>query len=151
MTFRRFVVSLASVCAFLACADQAAIVALNVAAEADVPVVDQLHVTITQGSHKFVYDFEPPIGPGEGDAGPSIQRSFFERITLPRDFDGRDARVLVEALQAGAVPFTPPLTSETTVRIEADGAVAAYVTLAFPPLAPLDPSGDAGASGEGGG
>jgi len=150
MTFRRFAVSLAAVCALLACADQAAIVALNVTADADVPVVAELHVAIMQGSHKFVYDFTPPIQAGDGDAGPTIAHSFFERITLPLDFDDQDARIFVEALQAGAVPFTPPLTSETTVRIEADGAVAAYVTLSFPPPPP-DPNGDAGAGGEGGG
>lgn len=150
MTFRRLAVSLASVCALLACADQAAVVALNVTAAADVPVVAQLHVTITQGSRQFVYDFAPPIEAGEGDAGPSIQHSFFERITLPKDFDDQAARVLVEALQAGAVPFSPPLSSETSVRIAADGAVAAYVTLAFPPLPPPAPSGDAGAAGESG-
>ena len=151
MTFRRFAVSLASVCALVACADEAAIVALNVTADADLPVVAQLHVTITQGARKFVYDFTPPIQAAEGDAGPTIQHSFFERITLPGDFDARAARVLVEALQAGAIPFTPPLTSETTIRIEADGAVAAYVTLAFPLPPPPDLTGDAGAGSEGGG
>jgi len=151
MTFRRFAVSLASVCALVACADEAAIVALNVTADADVPVVAELHVTITQGSRKFVYDFTPPIQAGEGDAAPSIQHSFFERITLPGNFDARDARVFVEALQAGAVPFAPPVSSETTVRIEADGAVAAYVTLAFPLPPPPDLVGDAGAGGESGG
>jgi len=146
MTFRRFAVSLVAVCALLACSDEASVVALNVTAGADVPVVDQLHVTITQSSRKFVYDFAPPTEPGMGDAGPSIQDSFFQRITLPAEFDDEDALIHVEALQAGAVPFTPPLSSETTVRIEEGGAVAAYVTLAFP-APPPSPNGDAGAGG----
>jgi hypothetical protein len=150
MTFRRLAVSLVSVCALLACSDGAAVVALNVTAGADVPVVDQLHVTVTQGSRKFVYDFTPPIEAAKGDAGPSIQNSFFERITLPESFDNEDARVQVDALRAGALPFEPPLTSETTVRIEEHGAVAAYVTLALPPVPPPDLGGDAGAGGEGG-
>jgi len=146
MTFRRLVVSLVAVCALLACSDESSVVALNVTAGADVPVVAQLHVTITQSSRKFVYDFAPPTEPGMGDAGPSIQDSFFQRINLPEDFEAEDALVHVDALQAGAVPFTPPLSSETTVRIEEDGAVAAYVTLAFPEPPP-SPSGDAGAGG----
>lgn len=146
MTFRRLVVSLVAVSALLACSDEASVIALNVTAGADVPVVAQLHVTITQSSRKFVYDFAPPTEPGMGDAGPSIQDSFFQRITLPEDFDDEDALVHVEALQAGAVPFSPPLSSETTVRIEEDGAVAAYVTLAFP-APPPSPSGEAGAGG----
>jgi len=148
MTFRRFAVSLVSVCALLACSDEAAVVALNVTASDDVPVVAQLHVTITQGAHKFVYDFEPPTEPGKDDAGPSIQNSFFERITLPDDFEDEDAKVHVEALQAGSVPFIPPLSGETSVRIEDDGAVAAYVTLAFPPAPP--PTGGGGEAGEAG-
>lgn len=147
MTFRRFAVSLVSVCALLACSDEAAVVALNVTASDDVPVVAQLHVTITQGSRKFVHDFAPPTEPGMKDAGPSIQNSFFERITLPDDFDDEDAKIHVEALQAGSVPFTPPLSSETTVRIEEDGAVAAYVTLAFPPSPPASGANEAGAGG----
>jgi hypothetical protein len=149
MTFRRFVVSLISVCALLACSDDDAVVALNVTAGDDVPVVDQLHVTITQGSRKFVYDFAPPTEPGMGDAGPSIKNSFFERITLPDDFEDENALVHVEARHTGGAPFVPPLTSETTVGIVEDGAVAAYVTLAFP-VPPPDQGGEAGAGGEGG-
>src|SRR4051812_16334217 len=110
MTIRRFAVSLVSVCALLACSDEDSVVALNVTAGPEVPVVAQIHVTITQGSHKFVYDFTPPIEPAKGDAGPSIENSFFERITLPGEFEDEQARVQVDALQAGAVPFTPPLT-----------------------------------------
>ncbi|HKO46664.1 MAG TPA: hypothetical protein VJV79_03025 [Polyangiaceae bacterium] len=151
MTFRRFAVSLVSVCALLACADEASVVALNVTAGADVPVVDRLHVTITQGSRKFVYDFTPPTEAAMGDAGPSIQNSFFERITLPESFEDQDAQVLVEALQAGNVPFDPPLTDETTVRVEEDGAVAAYVKLELPAVVtPPVMTGDGGAAGAGG-
>jgi len=149
MTFRRFVVSLVSVCALLACSDDETVVALNVTAGADVPVVDQLHVTITQGSRKFVHDFTPPVEPAMGDAGPSIQNSFFERITLPDDFEDGDAVVKVEAQHTGGAPVVPALTNETTVGIVEDGAVAAYVTLEYP-APPPDHGGDAGAGGEGG-
>jgi len=150
MTFRRFAVSLVSVCSLFACSNEDAVVALNVTAGDDIPVVDQLHVTITQGSRKFVYDFTPPIDPAMGDAGPSIQNSFFERITLPDTFDDESALVHVEALRAGGMPFSPPLASETTVGIEEHGAVAAYVTLAYPAPLPGPDQGEAGAGGEGG-
>jgi len=146
MTSRRLAVSLIAVSALLACSVDASVVALNVSSGADVPVVDRLHVTITQGSRSFVYDFTPPSEAGMGDAGPSIRDSFFQRITLPEDFDDRDASIHVEALQVGALPFTPPLASETSVRIEEDGAVAAYVTLAFPAALP-PAAADAGAGG----
>jgi len=151
MTFRRFAVSLVSVCALLACSDESSVVALNVTTAPDVPVVAQLHVTITQGSRQFIYDFAPPIEAAMGDAGPSIQDSFFQRITLPEEFDDQDALVHVDALQAGGVPFTPALSSETTVRLEEHGAVAAYVTLAFPGKLPAPNSGgEAGAGGAAG-
>lgn len=151
MTFRRFAVSLLSVCALLvACSDDDAIVALNVTAGADVPVVDQLHVTITQGSRKFVYDFKPPVEEGAEGAEPSIQNSFFERITLPDEFDDEDALVQVEARMAGGAPFEPALTDETTVRIEESGVVAAYVKLEFPMPEPEPEPGAAGAGGAGG-
>ena len=149
MTFRRFAVSLGSVCALFACSNADPIVALNVSAGADVPVVDQLHVTFTQGSRRFVYDFTPPSDAAMGDAGPSIQDSFFERITLPSSFEDQDALIHVEALKTGRVPFDPALTDETTVHIEADGVVAAFVKLEFP-TAPPATGGDAGAGGEGG-
>jgi hypothetical protein len=151
MTFRRLAVSLVSVCALLACSDEDAVVALNVTAADNVPVVAQLHVTITQGSHRLVHDFTPPVESGEAGAAPTIKNSFFERITLSDDFDDENAQVVVEALQAGAVPFQPALTSETTVPIEEDGAVAAYVTLAFPPpLTEPDAGAQAGAGGDAG-
>lgn len=149
MTYRRFAVSLGSVCALFACSNADPIVALNVSAGADVPVVDQLHVTFSQDSREFVYDFTPPTEAGMGDAGPSIQNSFFERITLPSSFEDRNALIHVEALKAGREPFSPALSSETIVHIEKDGVVAAFVTLEFP-AAPPTTGGDAGASGEGG-
>jgi hypothetical protein len=153
MTFRRFAVSLFSVCSLLACSDDDSIVALNVTAGADVPVVAQLHVTITQGSRKLVYDFKPPVEPAMGEGAPSIKDSFFERITLPDDFEDQDALVEVEALQGDRAPFDPPLTDETTVRIEENGVVAAYVKLELPKMDPEpEPGagGAAGASGDGG-
>jgi len=150
MTFRRFAVSLFSVCSLLACSDDDSIVALNVTAGADVPVVDQLHVTITQGSRKLVYDFKPPVDEATDDAKASIKDSFFERITLPDDFEDRDALVQVEALQAGRTPFDPPLTDETTVHIEENGVVAAYVKLELPMMEPEPEPGAGGAAGAAG-
>lgn len=151
MTFRRFAVSLVSVCVLLGCSEEDSVVALNITADDHVPVVAQLHVTITQSSRKFVHDFVPPTEPGMGDAGPSIQNSFFERITLPDDFVDGDASLHVEALEAGGVPFSPPITSDSTVGIVEGGAVAAYASLTFPaPPAPLPEPGEGGAGGEGG-
>jgi len=97
MPFRRLAVSLVCACSLFACSDDDTIVALNVTAGADVPVVDQLHVTITQGSRKFVYDFKPPIDEATEDAPASIKDVFFERITLPDDFVDEDAVIQVEA------------------------------------------------------
>jgi hypothetical protein len=149
MTFRRFAVSLLSVCSLFACSDDDTIVALNVTAGADVPVVDQLHVTITQGSRKFVYDFKPPIDAATDDAEASIKDSFFERITLPDSFADQDALVQVEALKAGGASFDPTLTDETTVHIEENGVVAAYVKLELPVTVPPE-TGAGGAGGAGG-
>jgi hypothetical protein len=149
MTFRRLAVSLLSVCALFACSDDDAIVALNVSASTNVPVVDQIHVTITQGSRKLVYNFKPPVEEAKDDGEPSIQDSFFERITLPDGFVDENALVQVEALHAGGVPFDPPLTDETTVRIEEDGVVAAYVKLEIPMPEP-EPEPEPGAGGQGG-
>jgi len=157
MPLRRLAVSLVCACSLLACSDDDTIIALNVSAAADVPVIDQLHVTITQGSRKFVYDFKPPVEAAKDDAEASIQDTFFERITLPDSFDNEDASVQVEARKASGAPFEPALADETTVRIEENGVVAAYVKLALP-MTPPQPaeggaggaSGEAGASNEGG-
>ena len=148
MTFRRLVVSLGSVCALSACSNADPVVALNVTAGADVPVVDQIHVTVSQDAREFVYDFAPPTEAGMGDAGPSIQDSFFQRFTLPSSFEDQNALIRVEALKTGRVAFDPPLKSETQVHIEKDGVVAAFVTLEFPAAPPV--TGEAGAGGEGG-
>jgi hypothetical protein len=151
MTFRRFAVSLLSVCSLFACSDDDAVVALNVTAGADVPVVDQLHVTITQGSRKFVYDFKPPVQAATEETEASIQDTFFERITLPESFEDQNALIQVEARQSGGAPFDPPLTDETTVRIEENGVVAAYVKLELPmPEPEPEPSGEGGAGGAAG-
>lgn len=150
MNFRRLGVSLVSVCALAACSNEDPIVSLNVTAGDDVPVVDKLHVKITDGSHEFVYDFAPPLDDAMGDAGPSIRNSFFERISLPKSFEDRDALIHVDALRAGGTAFSPPLSDETTVHIEEDGVVAAYVKLAFPTPPPTDGGGEAGAAGAAG-
>ena len=134
MTFRRVIVSLAAVWALSACSNDDTIVALNVSATDAVPVVDQLHVTFTQGSRRHVYDFAPPTETPGGDDPPpaSIQNSFFERITLPDGWDEKSTLITVEAQQADGSPFDPPLGDETTVTMEANGVVAAYIRLDIP-------------------
>jgi hypothetical protein len=150
MTFRRVVVSLAAVWALSACSSGDTIVALNVTATDAVPVVEQLHVTITQGSRRHVQKFAPPTETPEGDDAPppSIKNSFFERITLPEGWSEERTVIRVEAQQADGSPFDPPLSDETTVTLEPDGAVAAYIELDIPTEMP---SGEGGAGGAGAG
>jgi hypothetical protein len=147
MTFRRVLVSLAAVWALSACSDGDTIVALNVTATDAVPVVEQLHVTITQGSRRHVQDFAPPIETptGEDAPPPSIKNSFFERITLPDGWAEEPALIRVEAQQADGSPLEPPLSDETTVTVQPDGAVAAYIELDIPAEVP---TGEGGAGGE---
>ena len=149
MTFRRVVVSLAAVWALSACSSGDTIVALNVTATDAVPVVEQLHVTITQGSRRHVRDFAPPIETPTGDDAPppSIKNSFFERITLPDGWTEAPALIRVEAQQADGSPLEPPLSDETTVTLRPDGVVAAYIDLDIPAEMP---SGEGGAGGAGG-
>lgn len=150
MTFRRVVVSLAAVWALSACSDGDTIVALNVTATDAVPVVEQLHVTITQGSRRHVQNFAPPTETptGEDAPPPSIKNSFFERITLPEGWSEEPTRIKVEAQQADGSPLEPPLSDETTVTLEPDGVVAAYIELDIPQEMP---GGEGGAGGAGAG
>jgi uncharacterized membrane protein YgcG len=149
MTFRRVIVSLAAVWVLSACSNGDTIVALNVSATDAVPVVDQLHVTVTQGSRRHVRDFAPPTETPDGDDAPppSIKNSFFERITLPEGWAEESTLITVEAVQADGSPFDPPLSDETTVTVEPNGVVAAYIQLDIPAQ---PPSGEGGAGGEGG-
>src|SRR5690349_24111793 len=98
MTFRHVIVSLATVSGLAVCSGGDTIVSLNVSATDAVPVVDELRVTITQGSREHVARFAPPIETPTGDAPPppSIKNTFFERITLPDDWDEADATLEVE-------------------------------------------------------
>lgn len=148
MTFRRLGVSLLSVCALVACTSDDTVVALNVTSGDEIPVVDILHVTVTQGTRRYVHDFAPPIETptGENAAPPSIRNQFFERMTLPDSFEGA-AVLRVEAQHLGGVAFVPPLSDETTITIEPNEVVAAYVKLGVP-MTPVDPAmGAAGAAG----
>jgi hypothetical protein len=148
MTLRHVFVSLAVTC-LAACSSDDTIVSLNVTATDRVPVVERMQVTIKQGSRSFVYDFKPPNDISTAPEGvSSVQNSFFERITLPGDWDEAEARISVEAFQEEGDSFAPPLTDDTAVTIVPEGAVAAYVQLDIP-AEPPPPEG--GAGGEGGG
>src|SRR5687767_7329374 len=125
MTIRHVIVSLAAVSGLAACSSGDTIVSLNVSATDAVPVVDELRVTITQGSREHVTRFAPPqdTPTGENPPPPSIKNTFFERITLPGDWDEADATVEVEASNENGAPFVPALTDETTVKIRPEGVV----------------------------
>ena len=147
MTFRHVLVSLAVTC-LCACSSDDTIVSLNVTATDRVPAVEHLQVTFKQGSHTYAYAFAPPEETSaEPDSVKSIKNSFFQRITLPGDWDEANATVSVEALQEGDAKFAPPLVDETQVTIRPNGVVAAFVKLDIPE-APPPPMG--GAGGEGG-
>lgn len=149
MTFRRVIVSLAAVSGLAACSGGDTIVSLNVSATDAVPVVDELRVTITQGSREHVARFAPPIEKPTGDDAPppSIKNSFFERITLPGDWEKAEATLEVVASDEDGDAFVPALGDETTITIRPEGVVAAYVTLDIPPPSEGGAGGDDGAGG----
>jgi hypothetical protein len=151
MTFRRVLVSLAAVCALSACSNGDTIVALNVTATDAVPMVEQLHVTITQGSRRHVQDFAPPTETptGEDAPPPSIKNSFFQRLTLPDGWAEEPALIKVEAQHSDGSPFEPPLSDETTVTLRPEGVVAAYIELNIPAEEPSNAGGAGGAGGAG--
>jgi hypothetical protein len=148
MTLRHVFVSLAVTC-LAACSSDDTIVSLNVTATDRVPVVETMKVTFKQGSRSYVYDFKPPTETSAApDSVSSVKNSFFERITLPGDWDEAEATVAVEAFKVGGGSFSPALTDDTTVVIQPDGAAAAYVELDIPEAPP--PPAEGGAGGEGG-
>jgi hypothetical protein len=152
MTFRHVLVSLAVTC-LCACSSDDTIVSLNVTATDRVPAVEHLQVTVKQGSHTYAYAFAPPEETSaEPDSVKSIKNSFFQRITLPGDWDESKATVSVEALQEGDAKFTPPLVDETQVTIRPNGVVAAFVKLDIPEEPPpMGGAGGDGGAGAGGG
>lgn len=154
MTFRHVCVSLAALTFAAACSSDDTIVTLNVTATDRVPAVERLEVTFTQGSRKLVREFEPPSetsSPPEGEEPvTSIKNSFFERLTLPDDWENAEATLAIEAFQEGGEPFSPPLVDETTFTVHPNAVVAAYVELDIPEEPP-PMTGEGGAGGEGGG
>jgi hypothetical protein len=112
-------------------------------------MVEQLHVTFTQGSRRHVQNFAPPSETPTGDDAPppSIKNSFFERITLPEGWAEEPTLIKVEAQHADGSPLEPPLSDETTVTLEPEGVVAAYIQLDIPAEMP---GGEGGAGGGGG-
>jgi uncharacterized membrane protein YgcG len=155
MTFRHVCVSLAALTFAAACSSDDTIVSLNVTATDRVPAVERLEVTFTQGSRKLVREFEPPSeksSPPEGEEPvTSIKNSFFERLTLPDDWENAEATLAIEAFQEGGEPFSPPLVDETTFTVHPNAVVAVYVELDIPEEPPPPMSGEGGAGGEGGG
>lgn len=145
MTFRHVIVSLAAVSGLAACSSGDTIVSLNVSATDAVPVVDELRVTITQGSREHVARFAPPQDKptGENAPPPSIKNTFFERIKLPDDWEEADATVEVEGTDENGAP----LADETTVKIRPEGVVVAYVQF---DIAAAGTGGTGGAGGAGG-
>jgi hypothetical protein len=158
MTFRHVWVSLAALTFVAACSSDDTVVSLNVSATDRVPAVERLQVTFTQGSRKLVREFEPPSeesNPPEGEEPvTSIKNRFFERITLPEDWEEAEAKLVVQAFQEGGEPFDPPLVDETTFTVLPNEVVAAYVDLDIPeeppPMGGEGGAGGAGAGGAGG-
>jgi hypothetical protein len=145
MTLRHVFVSLSVAC-LAACSSGDTIVSLNVTATDRVPVVERIQVTFKQGSHSYVHDFAPPKETS-GDDVESIKNGFYQRITLPGDWDEATAKISIEAFQDGGGSFTPALTDETTVTLEPEGVVAAYVELDIPEPPPVGGAGGEGAGG----
>jgi len=150
MTFRHVLVSLAVTC-LCACSSDDTVVSLNVSATDRVPVVERMQVTFKQGSHSYAYEFAPPTETSaDPDAPKSIKNSFFQRISLPGDWDESDALVSVEAFQTGGSAFEPPLGDETHVTLRPEGAVAAFVKLDIPEPPMGGAPSDGGAPNDGG-
>lgn len=144
MSLRHVLVSLSVAC-LAACSSSDTIVSLNVTATDRVPVVERIHVTFKQGSRSYSHDFTPPKETS-ADKVESIKNKFFERITLPGDWDEASAKISVEAFQKGGAAFDPALSAETTVTIEPEGVAAAFVNFDIP-----EPPPEGGAGGEGAG
>jgi len=148
MTFRHVLVSLAVTC-LCACSSDDTIVSLNVNASDRVPVVDHLQVSVKQDSHSFSYEFAPPTETSM-EGAKSIKNSFFQRITLPGDWNEADALVTVEAFQENGDAFDPRLVSETQITLRPNGTVAAYAKFDIKEQPPMNEGGAGGASAEGG-
>jgi len=111
--------------AAIGCAADDTVVALTIVSGDDVGAVASLHVTVRQeGGRELVTDLDAQSE--MTDAGRVILRSYFERITLPGDWERATARIEVEAQdEDGAALFN----ADTTARIRPEGAVAATVML----------------------
>jgi hypothetical protein len=155
MTFRHVWVSLAALTFVAACSSDDTVVSLNVSATDRVPAVERLQVTFTQGSRKLVREFEPPSeesSPPEGEEPvTSIKNTFFERLTLPDDWQEGEAKLAIQAFQEGGEPFDPPLVDEATFTVLPNEVVAVFVDLDIPEEPPpMGGEGGAGGAGAGG-
>ena len=110
----------------VSCAEEDAVLALNVKLEDSAKTASALDVTLTQGGQvKLTTTVSVPTEPS--DAGMISKTSFYERIARVGLSDG-PAMVSVEAKQG----TTSLGTAAGNIEVELDGAYAAYVTLGMP-------------------
>lgn len=118
------------------CADDETVVSVNVNSTDDVGNPSSLIITISQdGQSPVVKEIMPPTR--MVDAGALIEKTFFERISLPDSWEKEESKVKVEAKNASGVY----LTAETKCTVRPGGAVAAFVDLGKEPET-MEPAGD---------
>ena len=118
----------------VSCGDDETTLALNVTLKDTARAATSLEVTISQTGHTGVAgNITVPTMPADG--GPVSKTGFYERISLPGDYADGEAKVRVVAKKG----TTTLATAETTISVEAEGAVAGYVTLGEAlPVKPAD-------------
>jgi hypothetical protein len=126
-----------------ACTASDTVVSVNINSTSEVGNPTLLAITITQaGEDPVVKEFKPPTQPIDG--GMTIKTTFFERVMLPGSWESAPAVVKVEAKDGRGVYVS----AETSVRIRAEGAVAAFVDLGEEPEPEPEPAADGGAGDE---
>lgn len=143
---RVFAVVFGVVCSS-ACAEDETVVAVNINSTDEVGNPSALVITISQsGQAAVMKEIEPPTR--TQDSGVSIKPEFFERVSLPDDWERAKSEVKVEAKDGRGVY----LSAKTEVTVRPGGAVAAYVELGKKPDMPVteDDAGTAGMGGAGG-
>ena len=116
--------SVASLICCAGCATDDSVLALNVSLKDTARAATSLEVSITQSGHTAgSATITVPTMPADG--GPVSKTDFSERITLPSDCTAGEANVRVVAKQGASTLAS----AETNINVEAEGAVAGYVTL----------------------
>jgi hypothetical protein len=111
-----------------ACGDDETIVSVNVNSTDDVGNPSAIIITISQdGQSPVTKEIMPPTR--MVDAGTLIEKSFFERITLPDSWEHEESTVKVEAKNSSGVY----LTAETKTTVRPGGATTAFVDLGKKP------------------